>query len=673
MATQTATVEVKLTANQQNLKRGLDGAQKSLKNTAKAGAKAQKDLQKGGKGIQESFRRASQSIAAIQGPLGPVAGRITSLGTIIGNVGLKVAALTVGFAALTFAVRGMVGTISRAEQQFLKLEAILKATGSAAGLTLEEIEDLAREIGVNTLASTQKVRDAAGILLTFKSISGDTFKTALRLTQDLAEVGFGDVKQGAIQLGKALEEPIVGLGALRRVGVSFTESQKEVIKVLAMTGRKAEAQDIILKALNDQVGNSGKKAAEGLAGAIDSVVEKFTMFIEESKTGRIIVDGLTASLNALAGFFGDFEKSVERLNTENKLVEFIEDTKKKIEELDAGNNFIMGLDEVDHVSDEVNRLMGEVAKAEEKLANMRKEHAKKKKIADEGLKKRQEAEKKELTDIEKVAEKTLNKQILQQERLRENVAKTTKELRVLTEARKLEDALRAKLGDSPMAQKEINRLVQENMTNLESQIELTMKFEKVQLAVKSTVQILQTEFDNLSKNLAKAFVTGQTEGLKFKNILQSLGQQLVKTILDLVIFNQLKAGVEIIGGKVGNAVLNRIFGGGAGSGATGEVTSDAGFRSTGGAMSAGMPKIVGERGPELFVPNQAGRVIPSSLTPNAMGGGSIVVNQSLNFATGIQNTVRAEIISMMPQIQNQTVSAVAEARMRGGKFAKAFS
>ena len=393
MATQTATVEVKLTANQQNLKRGLDGAQRSLKNTAKAGAKAQKDLQKGGKGIQESFRRASQSIAAIQGPLGPVAGRITSLGTIIGNVGLKVAAVTVGIAALTFAIRATVGVISRAEQQFLKLEAILKATGSAAGLTLEEIEDLSRQIGVGTLASTQKVRDAAGILLTFKSISGDTFKTALELTQDLAEVGFGDVKQGAIQLGKALEEPIVGLGALRRVGVSFTESQKEVIKVLSMTGRKAEAQDIILQALNEQVGGAGKKAAEGLAGAIDSVVEKFTMFIEESKAGRAIVDALTVSLNALAGFFGDFEKSVERLNTENKLVEFIEETKKKIDELNAKNTFILGVDEVDTVGDEINRLMGEVAKAEEKLAKIRADHAEKKKIADEGLKKRQEAEK----------------------------------------------------------------------------------------------------------------------------------------------------------------------------------------------------------------------------------------------------------------------------------------
>ena len=605
--------------------------------------------------------------AAIQGPLGPVAGRITSLGTIIGNVGLKVAAITVGIAALTFAIRATVGVISRAEQQFLKLEAILKATGSAAGLTLEEIEDLSRQIGVGTLASTQKVRDAAGILLTFKSISGDTFKTALELTQDLAEVGFGDVKQGAIQLGKALEEPIVGLGALRRVGVSFTESQKEVIKVLSMTGRKAEAQDIILQALNQQVGGAGKKAAEGLAGAIDSVIEKFTMFIEESKTGRIIVDGLTASLNALAGFFGDFEKSVERLNTENKLVEFIKETRAEIEKLQKNNTFIMGIDEVDTVSDKANRLMAEVAKAEEKLANMRKEHAEKKKIADEGLKKRQEAEKKELTDIEKVAEKTLNKQILMQERLRENVAKTTKEQKLLNEQRKLEDALRAKLGDSPMAQKEINRLVEENTANLERQIDLTMKFEKVQLAVKSTVQILQTEFDNLSQNLAKAFVTGQTEGLKFKNILQSLGQQLVKTILDLVIFNQLKAGVETIGGKVGSAILGRLFG------TTGRAPTNFDELSTGGAVSGSMPRLVGERGPELFVPNQAGRIIPSSLTPNAMSaGGGIVINQSLNFATGISNTVKAEILNLMPTIQNQTISAVAEAKQRGGAFAKAF-
>ena len=144
MATQTATVEVRLTSQTRGLQSGLRKGKDDLKQFGKQGEDTQKKLTKGGKGIQESFRRASQSIAAIQGPLGPVAGRITSLGTIIGNVGLKVAAITVGIAALTFALRATVGVISRAEQQFLKLEAILKATSNAAGLTLEEIEDLSR-------------------------------------------------------------------------------------------------------------------------------------------------------------------------------------------------------------------------------------------------------------------------------------------------------------------------------------------------------------------------------------------------------------------------------------------------------------------------------------------------------------------------------------------------
>jgi len=667
MATQTATVEVKLTANQQNLSRGLNKATKDLKKTGDQGAKTQKKLAQGGKGIQESFRRASQSIAAIQGPLGPVAGRITSLGTIIGNVGFKVAAVTVGIAALTFALKATVGVISRAEQQFLKLEAILRATGNSAGLTLQEIEELSQEIGIGTLASTQKVRDAAGILLTFKSISGETFKEALRLTQDLAEVGFGDVKQGAIQLGKALEEPIVGLGAMRRVGVSFTEAQKEVIKVLSMTGQKAEAQRIILDALNEQVGGSGKKAAQGLAGAVDTVNEKFAIFIEQSKSGRATVELLTKALNGLANFFDSFEKSIGRLNTEKQLLDFLDDMKEKLEGVQEinkkGGLFIFG-----HGSDdEEKRILKEIEKAEEKLAKMRSEKAEKKKIADEGLAKRLEKEKTQLTDIEKVAETTLTKQIRNQERLRENVGKTTKEQKLLNETRKLEDALRSKLGDSPMAQKEIARLVKENTENLERQIDLTHEFNKVQLAVQQTVGILSKEFDKLSDSLAKAFVTGQTEGLKFKNILQSLGQQLVKTILDLVVFNQLKAGIEVIGGKVGTAVLGKLFGG------EGRSATHHTDLATGGAVSGSMPRLVGERGPELFVPNQAGRVIPSSLTPNAVsGGGGVVVNQNLNFATGISNTVKAEILTLMPQIQNQTISAVAEARMRGGKFAKAF-
>ena len=270
MATNLATIVVELRSKTGQFQNQFSRATDTVRKKTTQLNNATRKTADGAKNLQERFRRASQSIAAIQGPLGPVAGRITSLGTIIGNVGLKTAITTLAIAGLAFALKSAITTAGRAERQFAKLEGILNATGSAAGLTLQEIEKLAQEIGIQTLASTQGVRDAAGVLLTFKSITGETFKDALRLSQDLAEVGFGTVKTAALQLGKALEEPEIGLSALRRVGVSFTEQQKEQIKTLDFLGKKQQAQSIILDVLNDQVGKTGVIAATGLAGATDT-------------------------------------------------------------------------------------------------------------------------------------------------------------------------------------------------------------------------------------------------------------------------------------------------------------------------------------------------------------------------------------------------------------------
>ena len=662
MATQTATVEVKLTAQNASLKRGLEGADKALKKTRSNSKQTQKELKKGGSSIQESFRRASQSIAAVQGPLGPVAGRITSLGTIIGGVGLKLAAITVGFAAFTFAIRAAVGTISRAEVQFNKLNAILRATGRTAGLTLNEIEDLSRQIGIQTLASTQKVRDAAGILLTFKSIQGDTFREALRLTQDLAAVGFGDVKTGAIQLGKALEEPIVGLGALRRVGVSFTEEQKELIKSLANTGQKAKAQQIILGALNTQVGGAGVSAAQGLAGAVDTLSEKFTIFIEKSKSGAFFVRMLTGAIEGLADMFGDARMEATKFNSIIEVTSRILDLQERIaqrnKELEDSFFFEFNVGE----DAKLTKLQDELAEFQAQLKVLQAiqkdgEESSQKEADMYGFSKDKLEEKNVALEN---AKKKMEDMVREHKLEREVMFMSNKEREARLELEKILAQIRKDVPDEVEQEKAIAEAKKIHSESITLMSEESDRFKKIQTAVNEVTMVASRQFDQLSTNIAKAFMTGQTEGLKFKNILQSLGQDLIKMILDLVIFNQLKAGIDIIGGKIGDVIAG-------GS----SVKKPA---STGGAMSGGMPRLVGERGPELFVPNQAGRIIPSSLTPNAMGGGgSIVVNQSLNFATGIQNTVRAEIISMMPQIQNQTVSAVAEARMRGGKFAKAFS
>lgn len=79
------------------------------------------------------------------------------------------------------------------------------------------------------------------------------------MTLDMATAMNGGLKPSAeqlsnqaIQLGKALNDPIIGMGALRKVGVAFTEAQKEQIKTLQESGDLMGAQKIILNELGNE-------------------------------------------------------------------------------------------------------------------------------------------------------------------------------------------------------------------------------------------------------------------------------------------------------------------------------------------------------------------------------------------------------------------------------------
>lgn len=92
-----------------------------------------------------------------------------------------------------------------------------------------------------------------------------------------------------------------------------------------------------------------------------------------------------------------------------------------------------------------------------------------------------------------------------------------------------------------------------------------------------------------------------------------------------------------------------------------------GARAIGGTVSPNKSYLVGEKGAELFVPGQTGTIVPN----DQMGGAGTVINQTINVTTGVQQTVRAEIMTMMPQIAAATKAAVADAKMRGGSYAAA--
>jgi hypothetical protein len=89
----------------------------------------------------------------------------------------------------------------------------------------------------------------------------------------------------------------------------------------------------------------------------------------------------------------------------------------------------------------------------------------------------------------------------------------------------------------------------------------------------------------------------------------------------------------------------------------------------GGPVTGGKPVLVGERGPELMVPSRNAQVIPN----NQLGGGGVTVVQNINVSTGVQQTVRAEIKSLMPQIADSAKAAVLDAKRRGGAYGGAFA
>jgi hypothetical protein len=98
-----------------------------------------------------------------------------------------------------------------------------------------------------------------------------------------------------------------------------------------------------------------------------------------------------------------------------------------------------------------------------------------------------------------------------------------------------------------------------------------------------------------------------------------------------------------------------------------------GMYAKGGSVSGGRAIVVGEQGREVFVPDSDGQIIPNhdvnKMSPGQAGGsGGDTVNVTLNLSTGVQQTVRAEVMGMMPVITKQVKGAVAEARQRGGSF-----
>ena len=167
---------------------------------------------------------------------------------------------------------------------------------------------------------------------------------------------------------------------------------------------------------------------------------------------------------------------------------------------------------------------------------------------------------------------------------------------------------------------------------------------------------LKAASDAIERGFENAFMSMIDGTTKAKDAFRVMAVDIIKELYRIFVVKQITGFIADVFSLMTGAPVGQI--------------SMGGGKAIGGPVQRGKPYVVGERGPELFVPSRTGSIVPND---GMSGGGQIVVNQTINVSTGVQQTVRTEIKSLMPQIAESAKAAVADAKRRGGSYGRAFA
>jgi len=227
------------------------------------------------------------------------------MGSMLGPMALA----TVGIGLMAGALSKMIRNTSIQDAAMAQLRAGLESTGHSAGFTADELAGMAAQMQKTTMFGDEAVIKMQALMLTFTNIKSALPATTWAIADMATRMGT-DLTSAAIQLGKALNDPIANLSALSRSGIQFTKSQRELIKGLWETGQQAEAQKVILTELNTQFGGSAKAARDTLGGAIQALSNNFndlfelgeqssaffTRFVKGANSATLAVGGLKSKV-----------------------------------------------------------------------------------------------------------------------------------------------------------------------------------------------------------------------------------------------------------------------------------------------------------------------------------------------------------------------------------------
>ncbi len=248
--------------------------------------------------LELDTRKFDAGIGKASKGLNTLSTRTIAAGTAIG-VGLERLAEK-GLSALGGAIgEGIQGALTLEKAQ-AQTTAAIKSTGGAAGVSAQQVRDLANALEDVTTADDKSIQQGENLLLTFTNIGAKAFPQATEAMVNMAialnkgDAATADFDGTAIQLGKALNDPIKGITALRKVGVSFNDAQIKAIKTAVKAGDTYKAQQIILAELTKEFGNAGKAAGTGFQADINRANDA----VEDAKIA--LAQGLMPALGEVA-------------------------------------------------------------------------------------------------------------------------------------------------------------------------------------------------------------------------------------------------------------------------------------------------------------------------------------------------------------------------------------
>lgn len=202
----------------------------------------------------------SSGLSAAQKQLKKTEASFAQVGSRLQGIG---ASFSIGLTApITAAAAAAVQGAQEQAAALAQVNAALASMGPVAGRTSEQLLAASDALELRSLANGDEIlRKVTANLLTFGNISGTTFDRAQQAALDLSARLGTDLQGSAIQVGKALNDPVKGVSALQRVGVSFTAAQKEQIEAMVAAGNAAGAQSLILGELEKQFGGAAQAAA----------------------------------------------------------------------------------------------------------------------------------------------------------------------------------------------------------------------------------------------------------------------------------------------------------------------------------------------------------------------------------------------------------------------------